>query len=132
MKNRKILPMIVAVFMIIASLSSVAVSAHSFTASATNTETRYYRDGVYVGSEFSWGGNDHPSFHIYEDGTISSGMYHDGYIPKVNVETRGPYGEISSEVISTTITYYDATYHGWIDCSYHTTYLGEYGENNQE
>ena len=122
---------IFAAIAIIASLSSVAVSAHSFTMSGTNTEVRFYQDGVYVFSEFSWGDNDHPNYHVYEDGTIASGMYHDGYIPKVNVETRGPYGEVSSEGTSSTITYYDATYHGWIDCSYHTTYLGEYGEDAQ-
>lgn len=36
-----------------------------------------------------------------------------------------------SFIISPTVTYYDATYHGWIDCSYITTQLGEPGETTQ-
>lgn len=102
-----------------------AVSAHSFTATGTNTQTSYYVDGVYVGSEYSWGNDNHPVVGIYEYETIAEGMYHDGTIPKVNVESDGPYGTISPTGVSSTITYHNALYHGWIDCQFIPILLGE-------
>lgn len=113
---------------LVAGICTSAVSAHNFTAEDTNIETRYYVDGEYVGSEFSWGGNDHPYAYVYEYEQISSGMYHEGLIPKVDVVKRGPYGTIASTGSSTTTTFYDATYAGWVDCTLITITLGEQNE----
>lgn len=118
--------------MLVVGICTSAVSAHSFTATGTNTEVRYHVDGVYVGSEYSWGNDNHPVWPIYEYETISEGMYHDGTIPKANVESDGPYGTITPTGISSTITYHNALYHGWVDCSFITIWLGETNEHEVE
>lgn len=115
-KTKKLITMLALV--LVFSLLAVGVSAHSFTVRDTNVQTKYYLDGVYQFSEYSWGSDDHPYVYIIDNGAISSSVRHEGLIPKVNVVASSEMGEIAPVGISTTIIEYEATYHGWLDCIY--------------
>ncbi len=117
MKAKRFLTALCALVLFI-SVCSSSVYAHNFTGYGTNVQTKYYLNGEYQRSEYSWGGNDHPYLYIEEYETVSAGVYHIGMIPKVNVTQEGPSGVITPEGESTQTIYYHATYHGWIECRF--------------